>query len=137
MALADVYKDKIKAEKEMVEQLKVQWKLLWSERFNDKTRAEDVSLKNYASLHVEQGHVIHATRDYKALNFKEILDQNMIENSVKFIQPNSREGGWNKFVKTKIYPSSMKKDKFSMLNVTKKQAAQKSNKAKQGWLHLT
>ena len=32
------YSEKIKAQKELVESLKADWKLLWSERYNDKVR---------------------------------------------------------------------------------------------------
>jgi hypothetical protein len=39
------------------------------ERFDDKTKAEGVSVANYSSLKVERGTVIHATRDFKPLNF--------------------------------------------------------------------
>ncbi len=133
----DSYESKIKAQKKLVEKLKVEWKLLWSESFNDKVRAEDVSVNDYHSLQIERGTIIQANKDYKALNFKEILDQHLIENPERFIQPSADAGGWNKFVKTKIYLSSMQKEKFSMPNAIKKQAAQQPNKGKQGWLHLT
>ena len=86
--------------KEFVEQLRGQWKSLWSERINDKVRAEDISNKTYDSLRVEQGTIIHATRDFKPLNFKEILEQHKVENPDRYIQPDVNQGGWNKFVKT-------------------------------------
>jgi hypothetical protein len=63
-AFADASLERIKAQKELVEELKVQWKLLWSERFDDKVRAEGVSVSDYASLSVERGTIIHATRDF-------------------------------------------------------------------------
>ena len=78
-AYVNGYEAKIKAQKELVESLKIQWKLLWSERFNDKIRAEDISLKDYTSLSVERGTVIHANRDFKTLTFKEILEQHLVE----------------------------------------------------------
>ena len=84
----DASLERIKVQKELVEKLKVQWKLLWSERFNDKVRAEGVSVSNYASLHVERGTIIHATRDFRVLNFKEILEQHMVEDPERFVQPN-------------------------------------------------
>ena len=89
------------AQKKLVEELKGEWKLMWSERFNDKVKAEGVSVANYSSLSVEQGTVIHATRDFKALNFKEILEQHKVEQPERFIQPNPEVGGWNKFIKQK------------------------------------
>ena len=59
-------------------------------------------MNDYASLRVERGTVVHATRDFKVLNFKEILEQHMVEDTDRFVQPNVDVGGWNKFVKTKI-----------------------------------
>jgi hypothetical protein len=71
-------------QKEVVEELKVQWKTLWQERFDDKLRAEDAATDDYSRLFVDKGTVIHATRDFKALNFKEILEQHKIANAEQF-----------------------------------------------------
>ena len=46
-AFADASLERIKAQKELVEKLKVQWKLLWSERFDDRVRAEGVSVNDW------------------------------------------------------------------------------------------
>jgi hypothetical protein len=129
--------EKLKLQKETVEKLNAQWKLLWSERFNDKVRAEGVSVNNYESLHVERGTIIHATRDFKALNFKEILEEHMIENPDRFIQPNAEMGGWNKFVKTKIVNHEAKRNKRAMDYVPKKREVQQPKKGGRGWLHVT
>ena len=136
-SLADGYEGKLKTQEELVEQLKVQWKLLWSERYNDKVRAEGISVKDYASLRVERGTIIHATRDYKALNFKEILEQNLIENPDRFVQPDAQAGGWNKFVKTKISCHKTQKEESSSSFALKKQAVQHPKKGGRGWLHVT
>jgi hypothetical protein len=127
---------RIKAQKELVEKLKAEWKLLWSERFNDKERAEGISISDYAALYVERGTIIHATRDYKALNFKEILEQHITEDKDRFIQPNVDEGGWNKFVKTKITSPPQRK-KSALTYAPKKQEAQQPKKGGRGWLHAT
>ncbi|MCW4030450.1 MAG: hypothetical protein NWE92_12490 [Candidatus Bathyarchaeota archaeon] len=129
-------KASIEEQKEIVEKLKGDWKLLWSERFKDKVRAEDVSIDAFPTLMVEQGTIIHATRDFKTLNFKEILDQYKVENPERFIQPDPHTGGWNKFVKANI---------TNQKNTKKHQTQQiqpKSNKPKKqqptkarGWLH--
>jgi len=71
-------------QKEVVEEMKVQWKTLWQERFDDKLRAEDAATDDYSRLFVDKGTVIHATRDFKALNFKEILEQHKIANAERF-----------------------------------------------------
>jgi hypothetical protein len=133
----NVYKDKIKVQKKLVEELKAQWKLLWRERFNDKVRAEDVAVKDYASLRVEKGIIIHANRDFKALNFKEILDQHMIENPDRFIQPDVKVGGWHKFAKTQISSSKFHKNRQTFEPATKKQTSQQLRKGGRGWLHTT
>ena len=78
---------RVKAQKELVES-KVEWKLMWSKRFDDKVRAEGVSANDYTSLDLERGTIIHATRDFKALNFKEILEQHMVEDPDRYVQPN-------------------------------------------------
>ena len=137
-ALADdSLEDRVKAQKELVEKLKVQWKLLWSERFNDKVRAEGVSVSDYTSLHVERGTIIHATRDFKALNFKEILEKHMVEDYDRFVQPNVDVGGWNKFVKTKITGREPQRNKRTLAYVPKKQVVQQPKKGGRGWLHAT
>jgi hypothetical protein len=133
----DSLEDRVKAQKELVEKLKVQWKLLWSERFNDKVRAEGVSVSDYTSLHVERGTIIHATRDFKALNFKEILDQNVAENLDRVVQPDVDVGGWNKFVKTQITGREPQRNKRTLAYVPKKQVVQQPKKGGRGWLHAT
>jgi hypothetical protein len=130
------YEAKIKAQKELVESLKTEWKLLWSERFNDKIRAEDVSLKDYNALNVERGTVIHANRDFKAVTFKEILEKHLVENPERFIQPNAQTGGWTKFAKTAIITSNPRKKEHSLPYTNKKQVSQ-PKKGGRGWLHVT
>jgi len=129
-------KDKIKAQRELVEQLKLQWLLLWSERFDDKIRAEGVSVADYPTLSVEQGTIIHATKDFKALSFKEILEQHKVENPERFLQPDVNVGGWSKFVKTEITAHRPQKNNRSLPNAPKKQAGQRAKKGGRGWLHL-
>jgi hypothetical protein len=132
---------KDKAQKKLVEELKVQWKLMWSERFNDKVRAEGVSVSDYTILHVERGTIIHATRDFKALNFKEILKQQLAEESDRFIQPDAHVGGWNKFIKTKItshrHQRSERVASYTTENHPDKHNVQQPKKGGRGWLHAT
>ena len=87
-------------QKEMVEELRVQWKRLWQDRVDDKLRAEGIATADFCDLFVEKGTIIHATRDFKALNFKDILEQHHVENPDRYISPNPKIGGWTKFVKT-------------------------------------
>lgn len=128
---------RIQKQKRIVEDLKVQWKSLWSERLNDKVRAEDISGKDYEFLQVERGTIIHASRDFKPLNFKDILEQHKVENPDCFIQPNVIEGGWTKFVKTKITPHKTRTERLQCLCSTEKRTNQQPKKGGRGWLHVT
>ncbi len=128
---------KIDAQKKLVECLKVDWKLLWSECFNDRVRAEDVSMRDYESLRVERGTVIQAIRNYKVLNFRDILEQHMIEKPDRFIQPDVNVGGWTKFIKTEITSRKTKANKRAAAYVGEKREAQHLKKGGRGWLHST
>jgi len=87
--------------KGFVEELRRQWKLLWRERIDDKVRAEGISSKDFELLFVDRGTVIVATRCYKQLDFKEILEQygTPYEVRVKQETPSPHVGGWRKFGK--------------------------------------
>ena len=97
-------KDQSKNEeqKKLVETLKTEWKQMWNQRFDDKVKAEGVSVTDYNTIKVEQGTIIQATKDFKALNFREILDEHLVENPDRYIEPSNSLGGWNKFIKTNI-----------------------------------
>ncbi len=133
----DSLENKVKAQKELVETLKVQWKLLWNERFNDKVRAEGVSEKDYVILDVERGTIITATRDFKVLNFREILEKHLIEHPDRFVQPNANMGGWNKFVKTQINTHKSQRSNRPLQEPPNKVTALQSKKNRRGWLHVT
>ena len=137
-AVSAMSRDKgLEAEKKLVEELKVEWKQLWSERFDDKQRAEGVSVADYTSLHVERGTIIHATRDFKALNFKEILEQNRVGNPERFVQPDPHVGGWNKFIKNKITIQRSERHPRAASYIPEKREVQHAKKGGRGWLHST
>ena len=123
-------------QKEMVEELKTSWKQLWQERLDDKVRAEGVATNDYAKLFVEKGTIIHATRDFKALNFREILEQNQIANADRFIPPSPQVGGWNKFIKTNITSQRPRRNTRASLYREEKKEKQQPKKGGRGWLHL-
>jgi hypothetical protein len=128
---------RVEEQKKLVEELKVQWKLLWSERFDDKVRAEGVSVSDYVSLRVERGTIIHATRDFKALSFREILELHLVEDLDRVVQPDVHVGGWNKFIKTKITGRGPQRNKRALSYVPKKRGVQQPKKGGRGWLHAT
>jgi hypothetical protein len=122
-------------QKKMVEELRVKWKQLWNERLNDKVRAEDISASTYDSLKVERGTIIHATRDYKPLNFKEILEDHKIDNPQNYIAPDVNVGGWTKFVKTEITGKKPDLKRRQREYVAEKKVCQQPKKGGRGWLH--
>jgi hypothetical protein len=126
----------VPSQKEMVEELRIQWKKLWQERVDDKLKAEGIATANYCDLFVERGTIIHATRDYKALNFKEILEQHQIANAERYIPPNPQIGGWNKFIKVNITSQPSRKKRRAELYSDEKKEKQQPKKGGRGWLHL-
>ena len=122
-------------ERAVVEEIKVQWKSLWQERLDDKVRAEGIATNDYVKLFVEKGTIIHATRSFKALNFKEILQQNQVENAEKFVPPSPHVGGWSKFIKTSITINKTERHKRALLYVEPVKEKQQPKKGGRGWLH--
>ena len=122
-------------QKALVDELKTEWKKLWQERVDDKVRAEGIAIHDYSMLYVDRGTVIHATRNYRELNFKDILQQHQIENAERYIPPSQAVGGWNKFVKTQItkQPRKRKRDEIYLAGKTEKR--QQPKKGGRGWLH--
>jgi hypothetical protein len=135
--LADCTADKFEAQRKLVAELKTQWSQLWSERFNDRVKAEGISVSDYARLYVERGTVLHATRDCKTLNFREIVEKNLGENTDRVVQPNVVVGGWNKFIKTQITNSSGQKRKRAASYTPEKRELQQPKKGGRGWLHVS
>jgi len=126
----------MQGQKKLVEEIKAEWKQLWNERLNDKVRAEDISGGNYECLKVERGTIIHASRDFKPLNFKDILEQNRVENPEAYVTPNVEEGGWTKFAKKEIVaPSKLRSGTIQCNPATKNKAVLQSKKGGRGWLH--
>ena len=125
--------------KVLVESLKSEWKLMWTERYDDKTRAEGVSSENYTHLKVDRGTIIHATRDYKALDFREVLEQNNVKDTDRFVQPHKETGGWTKFANKDIIPYTPKSQRLAVKRQIEKEAKNKSKqqpkKGGRGWLH--
>jgi hypothetical protein len=124
------------SQKETVEALRVEWKKLWKERVDDRLRAEGIATDDYYDLFVEKGTIIHATRDFRALNFKEILEQHKITNADRFVYPDPYIGGWNKFIKVNIRNQRSSKYRRAELHFDEtKRERQQPKKGGRGWLH--
>lgn len=122
-------------QKTLVDELKTEWKKLWEERVDDKIRAEGIAKNDYSMLYVDRGTIIHATRDYKALNFKDILGQYKVENAERYLAPSSTVGGWNKFIKSQITKPTQGRKKRADLYRQEKIEKQQAKKGGRGWLH--
>ena len=121
--------------KGFVDELRVQWKLLWQDRIDDKVRAEGIANQDYSKLFVERGTVIIATRDYKPPDFVEILRQHGLSDTDKLVPPNPAVGGWGKFMR-----SVLSKQKGLTRRLASKEPDRKKNqqpkKGGRGWLHF-
>lgn len=125
------------ARDEIINELKVQYKTLWRERIDDKVRAEGIANKDYSMLFVEKGTVIFATRDFKPLNFKEILNQHKVVDVNRVVPPSPRVGGWGRFIRTEI--ASQKRHgrvRRTRRYLDVKKQRQYLKKGGRGWLHF-
>ena len=75
--------------KEFVDELRTEWKHLWQNRLDDKVRAEGIAKQDYSKLLVERGTVIKATRDYKPLDFFDIVHDYIGLDTEKALPPNN------------------------------------------------
>jgi hypothetical protein len=123
-------------QKEFVEELRIEWKRLWQERLDDKVRGEGVAVNDYDQLFVDKGTVIHATRDFKALNFKEILEEHKVMNAGRYVPPDPHVGGWAKFVKMNITTQRPQKKRSDQFCPEEKKEKQQLKKNGRGWLHV-
>jgi hypothetical protein len=123
---------------EKVKELKVEWKRLWRERLDDKVRAEGIANADYSFLSVEKGTVIFATRNFKLLTFRGVLEEHGITNVHRFVAPSPGEGGWRKFING---PAGVKRSvrgrgRPARRFVEEEKKPQQLKKGGRGWLHV-
>ena len=117
------------------EDLKAQWKNLWNNQFTDRQRAEEVATKDYHDLFIDEGTVLHATRDFENLAFKEIIKKHSLILH-KSLQANPVYGGYGVFIKNVMKKQSSKITQgidYQSINKMKKQQLKKRGR---GWLHF-
>ena len=133
--------DSMKKWRELIRSLRSQWKQLWCERIEDKLRAEGIASDDFEALFVEKGTVIIATKDYKPLEFREIVETYSKLLGLPFFDiPSPQTGGWRKFGKeiSKSNKSVAKKRPISVVYKTKKsKKTQHLKKGGRGWLHIS
>jgi len=120
--------------KEFVDELRTDWKDLWRNRLDDKVRAEGIAKQEYSKLFIEQGTVIMATRDFKPLEFFDIVKEYLEFDAEKALPPNSTIGGWGKFIRNNIPKQKKPTRRFSPPKLTSKKG-QQQKKGGRGWLH--
>jgi hypothetical protein len=122
---------------EKVEELKAEWKRLWRERIDDKVRAEGVANNDFSMLFVDKGTVIFATRNFKMLSFREILELQGVINVERFVPPDPSVGGWGKFIRTTI-TSQKRSERARQVRqfLESEKQRQQLKKGGRGWLHI-
>jgi hypothetical protein len=123
--------------KEQIEELKAEWKRLWRDRIDDKFKAEGIANTEFAQLFVEKGTVIFATRNFKMLNFREILEQHGVVDVHRYVQPNPQIGGWGRFIRASITGRGQaRRIKRSVSYLEEEKQRQQPKKGGRGWLHI-
>jgi hypothetical protein len=122
--------------KQLVEELKTQWRTLWRDLIHDKVRAEGIANRDYSLLLVERGTVITASRDYKPLDFYEILKQHGVRNADNVVPPNPSVGGWGRFIRSVLRKQRfIRRERPAPPKLSRKKALQQ-RKGGRGWLHI-
>ncbi|MGA2767329.1 MAG: hypothetical protein ABSF24_03325 [Candidatus Bathyarchaeia archaeon] len=114
--------------------VKEEWGLLWAERFDDRVRAEGVSVRDYPLVFASRGHVIFATRNAKALSFSQIMAVHASQGLV--YSPDPDVGGWGKFARTYVgRVAHLRARAFVNGQSTREKDGQHRKKGGRGWLH--
>ncbi len=122
--------------KAFVDELRTVWKRLWRDRIDDKVRAEGIAREDYSSLFVDRGTVIIATRDFKPLDFVEVLERHKPSEVPNAIPPRPAVGGWGKFMRDSV--STQKRFTTRGRPVPskpKRKGNHQRKKGGRGWLH--
>jgi hypothetical protein len=118
-----------------VEDVKAEWKRLWSFRVDDKARAEGMADRFFPLLFVERGTVIAATRDFKPLYLKEILSAHSFENVDRLFGPHPSVGGWAKFARTVLNRHTRARNLQYSASRSSRVKDLQLKKGGRGWLH--
>ncbi len=122
--------------KQFMDEFKSQWKNMWRDRLDDRVRAEGIADKDYSLLSVDRGTVIIATRKFKLLDFKEILQQHDLSSAGAIVPPEPSLGGWGKFVRTVLSSESISRRGRQAPPRPDRHLGQQLKKGGRGWLHI-
>lgn len=118
---------------EFLRRLKQEWRLMWKERFDDKHKAEGITMRDYPLLLMDRGLVIFASRNAKAPSFSEI--KNFWVSQGLIYSPDPAVGGWRKFISEHVEKCKIRgqtKPSHAHANCKKQQL----KKGGRGWLHI-
>jgi membrane-bound lytic murein transglycosylase B len=126
--------------KELLENLRQEWKTMWRSRFDDKVRAEGIADKTYERLFVDRGLVLFATRGFKPPEFHEILRKYLTPEEVERFNPSSIRGGIRKFIReyitvfNKIGAKRVEETRAELENLKSYQQLKHGGR---GWMHFS
>jgi hypothetical protein len=125
------------SDEKVVEGLRSEWKRLWKERVDDKVRAEGIASSDFSGLFVERGTVIFATRNFRLLSFRDVLERHGIADAGRHVPPDQRVGGWGKFVRSTIVSHALPgRVRRAASYMPQKSERQQLKKGGRGWVHL-
>jgi hypothetical protein len=113
-----------------IAEVRGEWRNMWKERIDDPVRAEGIAGHDYDKLFVERGTVVLATRNFKFLTLRAILEQHKIENAERFAPTTPHTTGWRKFGRAQAY-----KRLNSEPEKTAPDPQRQLKKGGRGWLH--
>lgn len=114
--------------------IKAEWKLMWTERYDDRIRAEGVAVSDYPLLFMDRGCVVFASRDAKTPVFSEIVQAWASRGFV--YSPEPEDGGWRKFARTELKKVIHSRARAFVDSQSKrKKDGQHLKKGGRGWLH--
>ena len=119
---------------EFLRRLREEWGFLWRERFDDRVRAEGISVRDYPLVFMDRGFVIFASRDAKAPSFSEVVDFWASQGCI--YAPDPIVGGWGKFIRTELRKVLHSRAKMFNVGQPRRQCKkQQLKKGGRGWLH--
>ena len=123
----------------LVKELKMQWRMMWRDRIDDKVRAEGIASNDYSLLFLKRGTIVIATRKYRPPDFAELLEHyrnlHNIEEKTGYVNP--VVGGWTRFVKTilKRQPRFTRRKMQAPPKSSQKKSQLQKKKGGRGWVH--
>lgn len=117
---------------ELRKELKAEWNELWRTKLRDQVVAEKMSSKDYEMLFVDKGEVIYATRRFKPLSFREILEKHVGSETASRVSPDPSVGGWRRFAREQIEREPRRE---RMCPKVKADLDQQQRKGGSGWLN--